>query len=234
MNPLKRLAKTALNPERRQFQGYSGARPDVVRLIQSPPERMLDVGCGAGLTALLVSERFPCTTVVGVEPDSKLAAHARRRMTDVFVGRIDDSRTLDHLRQHAPFDLILCADVLEHIAEPSETLSQLVKLLSNNGRIITSVPNVRHLSTFISLGVFGTWPTRNRGIHDRTHLRFFARRDLLALGQGAGLRLERERRNLRLFEASPWSMIPARLLDFWPLRGFFTFQYLHSWKKVSN
>jgi hypothetical protein len=46
--------------------------------------------------------------------------------------------------------------------------------------------------------------------------------------------MQRERRNLRLFEALPWSMVPAKLLDFWPMRAFFTFQYLHLWRREEH
>ena len=41
------------------IRGYSGARPDVVRMIAAPPRRVLDVGCGAGMTAALIAARYP-------------------------------------------------------------------------------------------------------------------------------------------------------------------------------
>jgi len=215
-------------------RGYTGARPDVVEMIRTSPGMVLDVGCGAGLTAGLVTERYPKAVVVGVEPDEKLAIIARRGMSTVLQAKVDSADTLECLEQFGPFDLIICADVLEHLAEPARVLAALTQLLAKDGALITSVPNIRHISTFVSLGVFGTWPMRDRGIHDRTHLRFFARRNILELGRCAGLVLIEERRNLRLFEASAWSMIPAKLLDFWPFRGFLTFQYLHRWSVAEH
>lgn len=210
-------------------RGYTGARPDVVRMIRTSPKRVLDIGCGAGLTAGLIAKLFPETMVVGVEPDEKLAAAARSGMFTVLNARVDSADTLESLEKLGPFDLIICADVLEHLPEPARVLSALTRLLIKGGALITSIPNVRHVSTFVSLGMFGIWPMRDRGIHDRTHLRFFTRRNILDLGRDAGLVLMKERRNLRLFEASAWSMIPAKLMDFWPFRGFLTFQYLHLW-----
>ncbi len=195
---------------------------------------MLDVGCGAGMTAALVAEKCPHAAVIGVEPDPALVALARARMTTVIQGKIDDTSVQADLAQRGPFELIICADVLEHLVEPGIVLAKLVATLAPSGRIITSIPNIRHLSTFVSLGLLGTWPARSRGIHDRTHLRFFARKDLLALGRNAGLRLLRERRNLRLIESAAWSMVPAKVLDFWPFRAFLTFQYLHLWQRASD
>jgi SAM-dependent methyltransferase len=219
---------------RKRFRGYSGARPDVMRLISAPPRRVLDVGCGAGMTAALITEKYPGAVVIGIEPDIALANLARARMSAVIDGRVDDPSVQAQLKQDGSFDLIICADVLEHLAEPAEVLMRMTAMLTEGGHLITSIPNIRHVSTFVSLGLLGTWPARSRGIHDRTHLRFFARGDILALGRSAGLRLVRERRNLRLIEAAAWSTIPARLFDFWPFRAFLTFQYLHLWARMRD
>lgn len=214
---------------RKRHQGYSGARPDVVSLLPKSVGSLLDVGCGAGMTGLMVRERNPDAVLHGVEPDAALAKLAERHFDNVLSERIDDEDTLQTLAERAPYDVIVCADVLEHLADPARVLSRLVSLLSDNGVLITSIPNVRHISTFIHLGFLGTWPARDRGIHDRTHLRFYARKDILQLGKNAGLKPCREKRNLRLLESVPATSIPAKALDFWPLRGFLTFQYLHVW-----
>lgn len=190
---------------------------------------LLDVGCGAGMTGLLVRERNPDVVLHGIEPDTSLAQVAERYFDNVLPERVDADGVLAKLAEHAPYDVIVCADVLEHLADPAQVLSGLTTLLSDKGVLITSIPNVRHLSTFISLGLLGTWPARDRGIHDRTHLRFYARKDILRLGRSAGLKPYREKRNLRLMESVPATSIPAKALDFWPLRGFLTFQYLHVW-----
>ncbi|WP_223619737.1 class I SAM-dependent methyltransferase [Lysobacter sp. ESA13C] len=219
---------------RGRFRGYSGARPDVVRLLpQAGLSRVLDVGCGAGMTAALVRERCADARVVGVEPMAELAEHAREQLDELIVGRIDDPAVLERLAAQAPFDAIVCADVLEHVAEPLPVLRALAQRLAPGGCLVTSLPNVRHLSTFIALGLLGTWPARERGIHDRTHLRFFARRDILRLGEQAGLELRAERRNVRLLESRAWSLVLAKPLDFWPFRGFVTFQYLHRWTRAN-
>jgi SAM-dependent methyltransferase len=160
-----------------------------------------------------------------------LSALAKDSVDVLIPSRVDDPTTLAALASGDVYDLIICADVLEHLAEPAPVLVALAGLLSPGGRLITSLPNVRHVSTFISLGILGTWPARSRGIHDRTHLRFFARPDILRLGEEARLECMREKRNLRLIESAPWTTPLGKLLDFWPLRSFFTFQYLHLWRR---
>lgn len=219
---------------RGRFKGYSGARPDVIRLVPQGSRRILDVGCGAGMTAELLREREPHVQIVGVEPDASLAELARKQVDHLLAGKIDDPKTVSDLAMHGPFDVVICADVLEHMAEPQAVLHQLLTIMRPGGLLVTSIPNVRHASTFFSLGIMGTWPRRDRGIHDRTHLRFFARADIIDMATSVGLRLVRERRNVRLLEAHAWTMVPARVLDFWPLRPFVTFQYLHAWRHVAS
>lgn len=223
------MASALTDVVRKRFRGYSGARPDVIKLIDLKPATVLDIGCGAGLTALHLKRRYPDVVIVGVEPNPELAALARQHMNVVFESGVEDAATRADLEHLGPFDIVLCADVLEHLVDPVSVLATLSTFLSEGGKVITSIPNVRHVSTFISLGILGTWPRRERGIHDRTHLQFFARKDIVAMGRSAGLRLLKERRNLRLIESMPWTMIPAKLLDFWPFRPFLTFQYLHVW-----
>jgi len=221
---IRELLDGSLRPAPR---GYSGARPDVVRLTRDlSPRCVLDVGCGAGGSAVLLRERHSGVSTTGVEPDAELAQLARQTMQSVVEGSIEDPRVLAQVQDLGPFDLILCADVLEHLVEPAGMLSRLVSMLAPGGHIVLSLPNIRHYSTFVSLGIAGTWPQRDRGIHDRTHLRFFARKDMVRLIRGAGLEIVRERRNPRLVESLSWTMVPARLLDFWPFRPFLTFQYL--------
>ena len=219
---------------RKQLQGYSGGRPDVLKIISGTPKRVLDIGCGAGLLGRQIQEQHPNCLTHGVEPDKDRAAVAREHYHEVFQGSIEDSNVLALLADKAPFDLIICADVLEHLIDPPTTLKILTTMLSSDGQIITSLPNVRHVSTFVDLYLRGTWPQRDRGIHDRTHLHFYARANILQLGSGAGLSLIQEKRNLRIFESQPWSMIPALALDFWPIRGLFTFQYIHRWRKPNG
>lgn len=224
------MLRIKTKPLRQSLRGYSGGRPDVMKLITGTPTRILDVGCGAGLLGKQLRDTFPHCETLGIEPDPERALLACTHFLRVIQGAVDDSRTLTALASEPPFDLIICADVLEHLVDPADTLRQLVKMLAKNGQLITSLPNVRHVSTLVDLYLFGHWPQRDRGIHDRTHLHFYARPNIIELGQSAGLTMRKERRNLRLFEAHSWSMIPAKALDFWPLRGLFTFQYLHRWQ----
>jgi SAM-dependent methyltransferase len=73
------------------------------------------------------------------------------------------------------FDVVLAADVLEHVREPERILRDARARLRPGGCLITSVPNFGHWypRTRVALGRFDY---DRRGILDRDHVRFFTRR----------------------------------------------------------
>ncbi len=211
-----------------QRQGYTGPRPDVLALMPDNPRRVLDVGCGAGSLGASIKERWNNASVVGVDNDPALVAQAAKRLDEVYQADLNSIDPFERLDPEGEgFDVIIFADILEHLLDPQELLRLARKHLASQGCVITSLPNVRHYSTFVSLGLLGVWPQRDRGIHDRTHLHFYARKNILQLFEASGFQQVKERRNVRLVECWAWTNIPGKALDFWPFRGFLTFQYLH-------
>ena len=79
---------------RRKHQGYSGARPDVVALIPVAPANVLDVGCGAGMTAQLVKGRFPSARVTGLEMDPALASLAEESLDALVRDSVESPAAL--------------------------------------------------------------------------------------------------------------------------------------------
>jgi hypothetical protein len=87
------------------------------------------------------------------------------------------------------FDAIVLADVLEHCADPWTQLSRLVTLGKPDSKIVISLPNVAHILVRLML-LTGHFHYADRGIMDRTHLRFFTRRTAMELVEYADLVLE--------------------------------------------
>jgi SAM-dependent methyltransferase len=86
----------------------------------------------------------------------------------------------------ARFDYVLLADVLEHLQHPERVVAWTLRYLKPDGRLLISVPNVAHLYVRWKL-LWGAFDYQDRGILDRTHLRFFTRKTFAAFIEDCGL-----------------------------------------------
>ena len=201
-----------VNPLR--YDGQPNEPNEVVGVLcEMVPEgaRVLDVGCGTGSVSLhLVSSRS--AKLVGVEPDALRAARARERGLDVRC-EVLTPRLIEAL---GPFDIVVFADVLEHLADPASMLELAKTALGPGGRIIASVPNVAHWSVRADL-LRGRFNYHEFGIMDATHLRWFTEATLRGLFASAGLGVERQQVTAGVdlpcyTDQAPWKQMgrPAR------------------------
>jgi 2-polyprenyl-3-methyl-5-hydroxy-6-metoxy-1,4-benzoquinol methylase len=153
-------------------------------LADGQGRRLLDVGAADGLLSRGLTQRG--WKVTGIEADRAAAAAGSAHCERMIVADLDAAMpALD-----GPFDAIVCADILEHLRDPAAVLAALARALAPDGEIVISIPNVAHLWMRLSL-LAGRFEYAERGILDRTHLRFFTRRTLHALLGAAGLRIAR-------------------------------------------
>ncbi len=177
---------TVSNPYRLKTGPFSSHRRIVQYLLScSRTTHILDVGTAYGyLGKVLRDEGF--THVDGLEQDAAHVEAARKVYTTVIEHDLD-------LPEKWPlserYDMIICADVLEHLRDPWRTLNWLVGALAPGGRLFISVPNSGHW--WIRLNVLvGRFPVEDRGLFDRGHLRFFTWATLKQLTSEVGLEIE--------------------------------------------
>ncbi len=161
-------------------------RPEMFQLFPVGAKRVLDVGCGAGTFGANLKKTFQCE-VWGVEPDLKSFEKSVPQLDRAFHGFFDDRTGLPEKY----FDCIFFNDVLEHMIDPAAALQLAKKLLAPGGKIIASIPNIAHFPTIWHLVFGGEWRYAERGILDRTHLRFFTRSSIEELFTSNGFRLTR-------------------------------------------
>jgi methionine biosynthesis protein MetW len=211
-------------------KGYTGGRPDILALLTNSVERVLDVGCSTGTLGRSIKE-IHGARVTGIELDKRMALVAKNQLNRVLVGDAEKIFEQGQLKDEK-FDVIIFADILEHLINPWRVLSLATEHLSEHGMIIASIPNIRFFNSLFNVAVLGRWPYRDRGIHDRTHLRFFTLKNIQELFDQAGLVIENQTANYRIIERPHGVNRYAKYLALPGVRNFLAYQYLIRAKKV--
>ncbi len=153
-------------------------------LLQLPTgTRVLDIGAATGTLGRLCTGRG--LDMTGLEPQGDWAELARPFYSS-FI-----SNTIELALQNDPqalsgYDVLVFADVLEHLVDPLGILRKLSALQPESCIYMISLPNVANLWVRIGL-LFGRFDYQERGILDRTHLHFYTQRSMLAFLSQAGL-----------------------------------------------
>jgi 2-polyprenyl-3-methyl-5-hydroxy-6-metoxy-1,4-benzoquinol methylase len=143
--------------------------------------RLLDLGAAGGHLGRAV--RGHCAFLAGVEPHPPDSTGAREGY--------DDWRESDALHAgvwDAPFDAVLCADVIEHVTDPKALLALIRGWLKPGGVLLASLPNIANISIRLAL-LFGQFRYTDRGILDGTHRAFYTRATAGELLERGGFRV---------------------------------------------
>lgn len=118
-------------------QAVQSKRKMVCHFSQRKTGMLLDYGCGTG--AFLVEMKSTGWQVQGMEPDPG----ARSRAEDLTASNIMEPDKLSTL-DSASVDVVTMWHVLEHVHALHDTLSQVKRILKENGLLVVAVPN--HMS----------------------------------------------------------------------------------------
>jgi 2-polyprenyl-3-methyl-5-hydroxy-6-metoxy-1,4-benzoquinol methylase len=165
-------------------------------MVGPPPRRVLDIGCGQGELAHTLKQRGH--TVFGVDREPPQFPLDGFTSADLTHGLPLDSDML--------FDTVILADVLEHMPDPMSLLMAARAHLAPGGSLLVSLPNAVHWSVRAQI-LAGRFEYANKGILDRTHLRFFTQASAEQMFAQAGLRA-----TLHRTTPVPWERVfPAAL-----------------------
>lgn len=159
--------------------------------------------------------------VDGAEIDPRAARQAERVCERVWVG---DLQHLDTDELAGPYQVLLFGDTLEHLPDPAEVLRRLRTKLAVSGVLVVSLPNVANWSMRLRL-LAGRFDYTERGILDRTHLRFFTRRTAVKLLESAGFEVIRVQASVPVpfFTWPPLARLAYLVGNLWPSLAAYTF-----------
>ena len=161
---------------------YRGVREDLISILpNNSSQKILEIGSGGGNTLVEIKSRGLAAEVVGSDIFSLKNSHQQNPLIDKFIITDIEKNTLDLPENY--FDVIICGDVLEHLVDPWQVIDQLTTFLKVGGHIIISVPNIREISTLSKIIFSGNFQYNPEGgILDKTHLRFFCKKNAMSLG----------------------------------------------------
>lgn len=161
------------------------ANDSLAKVVSRIPHgaKVLDVGTGSGALGRFLKAR-DCA-VDGVTCSSAEAQRAKTSYDHVHVVDLESVRLSDTI-SGGRYDVVVCADVLEHLRNAEQVLADLVTLLAPGGKIIVSIPNVTHLGIVLAL-MAGQFVRTREGLLDATHVRFVDEAGLDRLVADSGL-----------------------------------------------
>ncbi|MCA9621144.1 MAG: class I SAM-dependent methyltransferase [Myxococcales bacterium] len=106
-------------------------------IAAQPIESVLEVGCGEGFLSGYLSEKFPHIRFSGVDLDPGDVENLRAKFPriDAHVGSAYDLSSFEG----QTFDLVICAEVLEHLERPDAALEQILDRRPKS--VILTVPH---------------------------------------------------------------------------------------------
>ena len=152
----------------------------IVELVDEG-RRVLEVGCAEGHMAEFLS-RYKHCPITGIEMNPEAAEVASAHCESIVIGDVEQG-ALE--RVQGTFDVVIFADVLEHLRYPGDVLRATHPLLNEGGYVLISLPNVAHWEVRRSL-IRGRFEYTKAGLLDDSHLRFFTYETALKLIDEAG------------------------------------------------
>lgn len=207
-----------MNIEKRNVYEYAvdltgQTAPVYVIQLVGHSKRVLEIGCGPGsITKVLVQQGQCRVTALELDSDSikKVEPYCETAMQADL-----NSEEWPHLLDGVePFDVVVAADVLEHLYDPWTTLKRMASLIGPNGYLVISLPHAGHAAV-VSCLINSDFEYHDCGLLDRTHIRFFGLKNIQDLFAQANLKIIEVRYVITPPEetdlAAHWSRLPAKV-----------------------
>ena len=179
--------KTAIDYLEKTREYFNFDRQDILQLIPiEQPGRVLEIGAAEGSMLVALKRSGKAREVVGVELCAIPGGGQSREEIDRFIIADVEQKCLD--LELESFDTLICADVLEHLRDPWGTLAYLTGFLRPGGTLVASLPNILYWRACVRI-LMGDFRYASSGVLDKTHLRFFCKKNIVDLVRSAQLRI---------------------------------------------
>lgn len=102
--------------------------------------KIIDVGCGGGLICAPMSELGARVTGLDANKDNIKAATSYAKRSKLNIEYINDTIE-EYIKSPKKYDIVLCLEVIEHVANQKEFVNNISKLVAPGGILIFSTIN---------------------------------------------------------------------------------------------
>lgn len=159
-------------------EGINKTFLNVLEKLNINNKNILSLGCGSAALESLLENKYGCK-VIGIDLEEAAIKKAKNRISEAFVLNLEQDDLIKILANKR-FDLILCADILEHLRNPDKIFEECKHLLNKDGLIVISIPNIANWSVRLNLLV-GKFEYADAGLLDKTHVHFYTLKNLKEL-----------------------------------------------------
>ena len=160
---------------------------EVLKAIPEATRLILDIGCGAGDNASLLSKKG--MTVDGITISKVEAEEAKKSCRNVIIHNLENG--LPHLGD-AKYDVIICSHILEHIVYPQKLIEDIKKImLPDKTILLVAVPNFLVYKNRLKM-FLGKFNYEETGLLDKTHVRWYTFKSLKKLLLDSGFNIDKE------------------------------------------
>jgi 2-polyprenyl-3-methyl-5-hydroxy-6-metoxy-1,4-benzoquinol methylase len=108
----------------------------IFSLINTAHYKVLDVGCGEGLTLERLINRYPEKNITGIDVKPENISICRQHNLPVSLGSVYDLKL-----EEGSVDLCILSEVLEHLDDPELAMENVGRILKPGGDVIIVYPN---------------------------------------------------------------------------------------------
>lgn len=117
-------------------------------------KKILDAGCGKGRFSIKIKERFPNCEIHGVDISRELL----KEVPSSIATKQGSILNLEY--ESETFDAVFCVEALEHVLRIEKGISELCRVLKENGKIIVIDKNIKKLGA-MNITDFEQWFNKN-------------------------------------------------------------------------
>lgn len=180
---------------------FINPRKDLISLLPDQPNlHVLELGAGGGDTLIELKKTGKANTVVGIELFPLEGTLQNDPLIDQFI--IGNVEEMDLDLKKDSFDVVLMGDVLEHLLDPWQTIKKITPYLKVGGIMMASIPNIRNRKAFKKIFINGDFGYDREGLFDKTHYRWFCKKNMIDLMTPEGFELVSSISNLEFKKGS--------------------------------